>query len=46
LADWQEEERFQCLFEKAIRDIQQKKPPMQTPVKSNITKNFGLDTKN
>jgi hypothetical protein len=46
LANWQEEERFQCLFQEAIRDIQQKEPPMQTPVKSNITKNFGLDIKN
>jgi hypothetical protein len=36
----------QCLFEEAIRDIQQKEPPMQTLVKSNITKNFGLDIKN
>jgi hypothetical protein len=46
LADWQEKERFQCLFEEAIKDIQQKEPPIQTLVKSNLTKKFGLDIEN
>jgi len=46
LADWQEKERFQCLFEEAIKDIQQKEPPIQTLVKLNLTKIFGLDIEN
>jgi hypothetical protein len=49
LVDWQEEERLQRSFEETIRDIQQKEPPrasIQTLVKSNLTKNFRLDTKN
>jgi hypothetical protein len=49
LVDWQEEERFQHSFEEAIRDIQQKEPlgtNLQTLIKANLTKNFGLDIKN
>jgi hypothetical protein len=46
LADWEKEERLQHSFEKITKDIQQKEPPranIQTLVKSNLTKNFGLD---
>jgi len=46
LVDWQKEKRLQHSFEEAIKDIQQKEPPranIQIPVKSNLTKNFGLD---
>jgi len=39
LADWQEEEKFQHSFEEAIRDI-------QTLIKANFTKNFGVDLPN
>ncbi len=45
MVDWQEKERFQCSFEEAIRDIPQKEPPIQTLVKSNLTKFFDLNTK-
>jgi flagellar motor switch protein FliG len=47
LADWQKEEKLQHLFEEAIQDIQQKEPleaSIQTLIKANLTKNFGLDT--
>ncbi len=47
LADWQEEKKFQCSFEGAIKDIQQKEPlkdlygaNIQTLVKTNFTRNF------
>ncbi len=49
MADWQEEEKLQHLFEEAIKDIQQKEPleaSIQTPIKANFTKNFALGTKN
>jgi len=49
LANWQEEEKLQCLLEKAIKDIQQQELPrinIQTLVKANLTKNFNLDTEN
>jgi hypothetical protein len=42
LVEWQEKEMFQCLFEKANRDIQQKELPrmiIQTLIKTNIPKN-------
>ncbi len=45
LPDWQEKENLQHLFEKAIKDIQQKEPPgasIQISIKTTITKNFGL----
>ncbi len=46
--DQLKKERIQCLFE-VINDIQQKERPrtiIKTPVKANIIKNIGLDTKN
>lgn len=49
LADWQEEEKFQHSFEEAIRDIHQKEPfgaSIQTLIKVNLTKNFGLGIEN
>ncbi len=49
LADWQENEKFQSLFEKTIKDIQQKEllgGIAQTLNKANLTKIFGLDTEN
>jgi hypothetical protein len=46
LANWQEKEMLQCLFEEAIMDIQEKEPPIQTSVKPNLTKNFNLNIKN
>ncbi len=48
---WQigkKKEKLQHLFEKAIYDIQQKEPleaSIQTLIKANLTKNFGLNTK-
>jgi hypothetical protein len=48
-ADQLKEERLQCLFAEAIKDIQEKEPPrtiIQILVKTNLIKNFGLDTKN
>jgi hypothetical protein len=53
LNDWQEEENFQHSFEELIMDIVHKDPTrdlprvsIQTLVKSNLTRNFNLDTKN
>jgi hypothetical protein len=53
LNDWQEEEKFQHSFEEVIMDILHKDPArdlpkarIQTLVKSNLTRNFNLDTKN
>lgn len=49
LANWQQEEKLQCLFLKAIKDIQYKKIliiNIQTLVKANFTNNFNLDTEN
>jgi hypothetical protein len=52
LANWQEEEKFQCLFEEIIKHMQHEKlskdmfrASIQTLVKANLTKNFGLDIK-
>ncbi len=49
LANWQEEEKLQCSFEEAIRDIHQNElfgASIQTLIKVNLTKNFGLDIEN
>jgi len=49
LVNCQKKEKVQCSFEEAIKDLQQKEPPaitIQTPIKANLIKNFGLDTKN
>ncbi len=53
LANWQKEEKFQCSYEEAIKDIQQKEPPkdmpranIQTSIKANLTRNFGSNIKN
>jgi len=47
LANWQEEEKFQCSFEEAIKNLQLKEPPrdlpkasIQTLVKTNFIGNF------
>jgi len=52
LANWQEKEKLQHLFEEAIKDIQKKEPPkdlhganIQIRVKANFIKNFDLDTR-
>jgi len=51
LANWQEEEKHLCLFEKAIKDIRQKEPrgllraSIQILVKTNLIRNLSSDTK-
>ncbi len=40
---------FQCSFEKAIKEIQQREPlgtNIKTMIKTNLIKNFGLDIEN
>jgi hypothetical protein len=49
LVDWQKAEMFQCSFEKAIKEIQQREPlgtNIKTMIKTNLIKNFGLDIEN
>jgi hypothetical protein len=48
LANWKQEEKFQCSFEEAIKNLQLKEAPrdfpranMQTLVKSNLIGNSG-----
>jgi len=49
LANWQEGEKLQCLFEETINDIQKKEllgTSIQALVKANLIKNFSLNPKN